>query len=1017
MKINHKITVVLVSAVLLAALEVGVLFWSFSQIEKTAEAHSHAFMVVNKGDDFLSTLKDAETGQRGYLLTGDDSFLEPYQSARDRVSAMLKALRQITAITAAQKHLDAIVPLMDAKMAEMSQLITLRRNQNMNATTAAVRVGHGKRLMDGIRVEMQSFMQIEEGALRQHEAEYKSKMHLMFSIIVISSLLTMLLALSFAYLLYRASEQRLKNAVFLETEHLLKLQEEANTELQRINVALQEKEETTQRLFSKLEIYQIEVEEQNTELRRAQTELETQQVELELQNDEMRITREELEAQQVELELQNDEMRMTREELEVSRDKYAELYDLAPVGYFTFNQLGVIREVNRSGAQLLEVEQQLLTDRPFAPFIADPEERALFSHHLEAVFSKEGMQKCEIRFTGKEGAEIHGQFQSIVVDSAKNNGRFIISSVVDGTTGKQLEKEIQDAREYAENIVETVREPLLVLSSDLKILTANHSFYETFNVTAEDTIGYFIYDLGNRQWDIPKLRTLVEEILPENNVMNNYEVEHDFPGIGRRTILLNARQIFRENISSHIILLAMEDITERKKLEHELQKSHTKLGVIVDERTKELIWANEQKLELSDSNRLLVEVSRSKSDFLANMSHELRTPLNSVIGFSEVLLDELFGPINEQQKEYTENILYSGKHLLSLINDILDLAKVESGKMELELDTFSLRETLGASLMMFKEKAQKAQVELNLELATEADVEITADQRKLKQIVFNLLSNAIKFTQAGGNVNVRARLMRDEGGELCNSDVTQPSSLNSQHNRNFIEISVEDTGIGIKTEDMPKLFKAFTQLESAYTKKHEGTGIGLVLSRQLVELHGGRIWLESELGVGSRFTFTIPLRQEGAEDSACSGDENVMRLNPEYDKRPEEVITMPRKILIVEDNANNRSLFRDILTFHGYEVSEAIDGQDGVDQARKLMPDLILMDIQMPGMDGLTAGSILKSDPATATLKIIALTSFAMQGDREKFLEAGFDGYLSKPINTRELPDLILHWLDEDGPS
>ena len=398
------------------------------------------------------------------------------------------------------------------------------------------------------------------------------------------------------------------------------------------------------------------------------------------------------------------------------------------------------------------------------------------------------------------------------------------------------------------------------------------------------------------------------------------------------------------------------------------------------------------------------------------MSHELRTPLNSVIGFSEVLLDELFGPINEHQKEYTENILYSGKHLLSLINDILDLAKVESGQMELELDTFSLRDTLNASLMMFKEKAHKAQVDLNLELATGADAEITADQRKLKQIVFNLLSNAIKFTQAGGSVNVRARMVQGSRFKVrgCEESIEQ-RTLNGEPDVDSVEISIEDTGIGIKAEDLPKLFKAFTQLESPYTKKHEGTGIGLVLSRQLVELHGGRIWLESQLGVGSRFTFTIPLRQEGAADSPCSGDDTVTRLDPECDKGPEEGITMPRKILIVEDNAKNRSLFRDILTFHGYEVSEAVDGQDGVDQARKLMPDLILMDIQMPGMDGLTAGSILKGDPATATLKIVALTSFAMQGDREKFLEAGFDGYLSKPINTRKLPGLILHWLDGVG--
>jgi two-component system CheB/CheR fusion protein len=628
------------------------------------------------------------------------------------------------------------------------------------------------------------------------------------------------------------------------------------------------------------------------------------------------------------------------------------------------------------------------------------------------------------RILSAEGAPIGvlGLFSKHAIQGVEAG---LLADLANYTSQVILSDRVQDAREYAENIVETVREPLVVLNSDLKILTANHSFFDTFNVTSEDTIGNFLYDLGNRQWDIPKLRLLVEEILPKDTVINNYEVEHDFPGIGHKTVLLNARQIFRENIGSHIILLAMEDITERRKLENELQKSHAKLGLIVDERTKELISANEQKLELSASNRLLVEVSRSKSDFLANMSHELRTPLNSVIGFSEVLLDQLFGPINEQQKEYAENILYSGKHLLSMINDILDLAKVESGKMERELEIFSLQETVDAALMMFKEKALKAKIELNFELAMQKDVQIRADQRKLKQIIFNLLSNAIKFTQAGGAVTVQARMVQGSTFKVQNGEENveyQTSKI--KPDVDFVEISVTDTGIGIKAEDVSKLFKAFTQLESAYTKTHEGTGIGLVLSRQLVELHGGRIWLESEFGAGSRFSFTIPLLQDGTAESpakkpdiACSKDETIMELKSEFDNRPEEKTVMPRKILIVEDNANNRSLFRDILSIHGYDVSEAVDGQDGLDQARKLMPDLILMDIQMPGMDGMTAGSILKGDPATAGLKIIALTSFAMQGDREKFMEAGFDGYLSKPINTRELPGQIKHWLDGEGTS
>jgi signal transduction histidine kinase len=244
----------------------------------------------------------------------------------------------------------------------------------------------------------------------------------------------------------------------------------------------------------------------------------------------------------------------------------------------------------------------------------------------------------------------------------------------------------------------------------------------------------------------------------------------------------------------------------------------------------------DKNIECESARALAEKTNRAKSDFLANMSHELRTPLNSVIGFSEVLLDQLFGAINAKQQEYINNILYSGRHLLSLINDILDLSKVEAGMMDLELNDFSVREALEASVMMLKERAFKGEIALHLELAPPADVSIEADQRKLKQILFNLLSNAVKFTPAGGSVEVSA--VRDG---------------------HFIEITVADTGMGIKADDIPKLFQSFTQLESVYTKKFEGTGLGLALTRQLVELHGGRIWIKSEFGAGSRFIFTIPL--------------------------------------------------------------------------------------------------------------------------------------------------------------
>ncbi|AMV73783.1 response receiver sensor diguanylate cyclase, PAS domain-containing [Desulfuromonas sp. DDH964] len=289
-----------------------------------------------------------------------------------------------------------------------------------------------------------------------------------------------------------------------------------------------------------------------------------------------------LEVHQLELEMQNQELQQAQAELLLSRDKYAELYDFAPVGYFTLDAQGRILEVNLAGAKLLRKDRQALTGLSLAEFIADEEGKKVFSKHLEAVLQRQEVAKCEIKFKGRYGTTIHGQVQSVAAEKTKDGAGVILASIVDDTTGKHLEREVQEGREYAENIVETVREPLVVLSSDLQILTANHSFYETFKVTPEETISHFIYDIGNRQWDIPGLRVLVEEILPLDTVINDYEVEHDFPEIGRKTILLNARQIFREEIGSHIILLAMEDITKRKQLEREIQTAREYAENIVE---------------------------------------------------------------------------------------------------------------------------------------------------------------------------------------------------------------------------------------------------------------------------------------------------------------------------------------------------------------------------------------------------------------------------------------------------
>ncbi len=373
----------------------------------------------------------------------------------------------------------------------------------------------------------------------------------------------------------------------------------------------------------------------------------------------------------------------------------------------------------------------------------------------------------------------------------------------------------EESNEYSESIINTVRESLIVLDQDLRVVSVSRSFYEFFKVKPEDTVGQLIYDLGNKQWDIPKLQELLETILPQKTTFDNYEVEHDFATIGRRIMLLNARQIERRSGLEKIILLAIEDITQRKEIEAGLEKASKELNELATE---------------------LKRAARVKSEFLANMSHELRTPLNSIIGFSEVLYDENFGALNNKQKKYVNNVMISGKHLLQLINQILDMAKIEAGKMKLSLSVLSTKNVLNEISMLVENMVSKKRLEMITEIADNLP-DIEADELKVKEIIYNLLSNAVKFTHKGGQIGMKAG-----------------------KNDSEIEIEVWDTGVGIAHENIEKIFEGFFRVETPYSRITEGTGLGLSLSKKLVELHGGRFYIESEgLKKGTRALFTLPI--------------------------------------------------------------------------------------------------------------------------------------------------------------
>ena len=749
-KANRKVVAAIVAGTMLVAAVAALSLWAFAQIKTAAETRKHTYEIITSADTLLGKLVDAETGQRGFLMTADEAYLQPYLAVRDEIPRDLKALRLLTTDSAALQHLDAMAPLVDSKLAVMSQAIALRREQDLAAVLAKFAGSQGKQLMDSIRDETSRFIQIEQARAARHDAAFDLNLRRLFALIIATSVFTFLFSLLFAYAAYRNAQLRIKQRLHLETQQLLGTQTEINIQLQQINVSLH-----------------------------------------------------------------------------VSEERLA----------VTLNSIGdaVIATDAAGHVTLMNPQAELLT----------------------------GWTRLE----------------------AANSAVEEIFHIVDRETGQPAPMPVRESQ---------TRGTAQALTNHTLLVARDGSTCDITNSCS--------------------------------------------PIRNRDGVVVGAVLVFR-------------DVTEREHLYQMLQER----SVVID-----------------NARAVADKANLAKSEFLSSMSHELRTPLSAILGFAQLMESATPQP-TPAQKRSIEQILRAGWYLLELINEILDLALIESGKLSLSLEPMSLVDVMHECRTMIEPQAQTRGIRVTFPaFEGECHVYVHADRTRVKQILINLLSNAIKYNTLGGTVVVD-----------CGTNTSAR-----------VRVSITDTGAGLPPAQLENLFQPFNRLGRESTAE-EGTGIGLVMAKRLAELMGGVIGVESTVGQGSTFWLELNVTDEPHLAAAVQ----LTTLTPARGMARVPMHTL----LYVEDNPANLMLVEDLIERRpDIRMLSAMDGLRGVEVARSALPDVILMDISLPGISGLQAMQILAADPATAHIPIVALSANAMPRDIEKGLAAGFFRYLTKPINVHE---------------
>jgi PAS domain S-box-containing protein len=1025
--LNRKIILWLGGLVLLLAVGVTFSAWSYRQIENAADHRDDSSIAIGAAQNLMDSLVDAETGQRGYVLTGEESYLIPYLAARDSLVPHLGALRELTSGSLAQQHVDAISPLLVSQLDQMEKRIAMRRNNEAGSVLWLINSDAEKRLMDAIRLEIRSIVQVETSRQIQQNKQFDEGMRRLFFIVVGLSVMALILVILFGYSSYRATQQRIKNLVHGETLHLLTAQTLTSERLQEANRVLQDSEQKLAITLSSIGDGVIATDSGGcvTLLNRVAEDLTgwTQAQAFGLPANEVfhivnRETRESTNTPVADALAHGTVQGLANHTVLIARDgREFDIADsCAPIRDADTRVVGavlVFRNVTDENA----AEQTLRDSAARVQTVLNTVGDGIVTLHADGGIMESANPAIE-RLFGYSAAELNGKGFGLlipeldqehhkvslehygvsveertvglgreVVGVRKNGSQFpleiTVSEMVLGSeryfTGILRDISARKQAEEALRKAGALQNAIFNSANFSSIATDAKGVIQIFNVGAERMLGYSAKEVMDKitpaeisdpQEIIARAQALSAELETKiapgfdalvfkasRGMEDIYELTYIRKDGSRFPAVVSVTALRGDDNAIIGYLLIGTDNTARKAVEAERAQLDQDLQL--------------KNVELEASRTAANKANQAKSDFLSSMSHELRSPLNAILGFAQLMETSLPEPTPAQAGSI-QQILKAGWYLLELINEILDLALIESGRLSMSLEPVSLTEVLMDCQTMIQPQADRRGIRMSFPTSN-SPCFVDADPTRLKQVVVNLLSNAIKYNRVDGTVEVSSRIIDQER----------------------LHISVRDTGEGLSDHKLSQLFQPFNRLGQEDSGE-EGTGIGLVVSKQLVELMGGTIGAFSDVGVGSEFWFELRL----AEPHVLVLDDEPLPVIP---IAPSGDGVALRTLLYVEDNKANMDLVAQLIARRAdIRLLRAEDGLRGMALARAHLPDMILMDINLPGISGLQALRLLREGPETRHIPVLALSANAMPRDIERGMEAGFYRYLTKPIKIDE---------------